>query len=72
MEEDTEKRVSPWRPFSRFAVQMLLAEDAELEFLACRDSAHDEIRCGDIVRGRPLMMSQDLFSHWRPIASGNL
>ena len=69
MNKVTETAALPWRPFSRFAVQMLLAEDAELEFLACRDSTHDEVHRGDIVRGRPTMMSQDLFSHWRPIAA---
>ena len=69
MNEKPDNPVLHWRPFSHFAMQMLLAEDAELEFLACRDSSHGEVQRGDIVRGRPTTMSQDLFSHWRPIAT---
>lgn len=56
-----------WRPFTLFAVQMLLPLDQELEFLAHQDIPSAAIKKGDIVRGTTAHMPLDWFSHWRPI-----
>jgi hypothetical protein len=56
-----------WRPFTRFALQLVLPQDQEMEFLALQDIPSSSIRRGDIVRGKSVDMPLNQFSHWRPI-----
>lgn len=56
-----------WFRFSLFSAQMIVPQDEELEFLAANDSPCGTLKKGDIVRGRSMAMSMELFSHWRPI-----